>query len=158
MTLDDARQRMMNMVLGYQTIHMLREVANLGIVEILAEAPQAPDELAEATGTRAPVLARMMGDLVTRGVYDRSESGQLSLNALSNLLRRDQLGSLTPMILDIGGSHTQIAWTQLGHTLTTGEPAFLSAHGTGFWEYLDAHPEVSENFNEFMVQWSHDRH
>jgi hypothetical protein len=42
------------------------------------------------------------------------------------------------------------SWGKLLHSVETGEPAFTSALGLPFWEYLDAHPDEHALFNATM--------
>jgi ubiquinone/menaquinone biosynthesis C-methylase UbiE len=152
------RKYLRELVTGFFAIHLLREAVRMDLPELMSVRPYTVQELAAATRTHAPALERLMDGLVGRGVFAKDEHQRFVANEVSNLLLRKTAGSNRPMVLDFGGEHYQHAWTQLGHTLATGKPAFDRAHGVDFWTYMDQHPDMAANFNEFMIQWSESRH
>ena len=153
-----AQQKLRGLVLGFTATHRLYVAARLEIADILAEGPKTLAELARRTNTHPSAFERLIGGLVADGILTRHEDGRVISTPMCDLLRRDHPASFRPMVLDLAGPHAQIAWTELEHTIMTGEPSFDRAHGVSMWEYHAAHPEVAANFNEFMVKWSHYRH
>ncbi|MDA1035608.1 MAG: methyltransferase [Chloroflexi bacterium] len=153
-----AQQALRGLVLGFMATHRLYVAARLGVADILAAGPMALTDLAQSTGAHLSAFERLVDGLVADGVLARQVNGDLAPTPISDLLRRDHPASFRPMVLDLAGPHAQIAWTELEHTIKTGEPAFDRAHGVTMWEYHAAHPDIAANFNEFMVKWSHDRH
>lgn len=47
------------------------------------------------------------------------------------------------------------AWGTLLSAVRTGRPAYHEAFGRGFWEDLDAHPNISAQFDELMGSPGH---
>jgi DNA-binding IclR family transcriptional regulator len=57
------------MVTGYYVSRAIYVAAKLGIADLLAERPRSHDELAEATGTHADSLRRVLRPLTSAGVF-----------------------------------------------------------------------------------------
>ncbi len=51
---------MWRMINAYQASQAIHVAATLGIADLLKEGPRSVDELAEATGTHAPTLYRLL--------------------------------------------------------------------------------------------------
>ena len=47
-----------------------------------------------------------------------------------------------------------MVWSQLAHTVTTGEPGAEAALGAPMWEYVERDPEFSATFNDAMTRLS----
>ena len=65
----DALLRMTNAYEASQAIHV---AATLGIADLLEDGPRSAEDLAEATGTHAPTLYRILRALASVGVLPRS--------------------------------------------------------------------------------------
>jgi SAM-dependent methyltransferase len=52
--------------------------------------------------------------------------------------------------LDSFGGRMAYAWGTLLSAVRTGKPAYHEAFGRSFWDDLDAHPDISFAFDEFM--------
>lgn len=131
--------------------HAVRAMAELGVADHLAAGPCGAGELASATGTHAPTLARFLRALAAIGLVAHDENGRTRLTPLGELLRSDAPASLRPYALAITGSHVERAWHELPQALRTGEPAFPRVHGLGLWDYFDAHPEEGARFDAAMT-------
>lgn len=146
------------MILGFMATRRLHAAARLELADIVAVEPKSLEELAQRTGAHLPSLERLVADLAIDGVLSIGKDLRVGPPPLSDLLRRDHPQSFRPMVLELASPHIQEAWNELEHTVLTGESAFEKAHGVDFWEFHASHPEVAENFNEFMVKWSYHRH
>ena len=58
-------------------------------------------------------------------------------------------GSVRPAVI-FWGEEQYRAWTELLHTVMTGEPAFSKVYGDPF-TYYDQHPETGQAFDSFMT-------
>jgi hypothetical protein len=128
-------------------------VTTLDLPDRLATGPRAVAALAEATGTRAPLLARLLRLLVAAGVLSEPQPGSFGLTPVGDLLRRDVPGSLRPRVLQLGASwqwHRQPG-DVLVEALRTGDTAFDRVMGMPFFAYLAAEPEAGAVFDAAMT-------
>lgn len=144
----DALWRMMN---GYQVSQAIHLVATLGIADLLKDAPRSADNLAEATGTHAPTLYRILRALASVGVFTEETDGRFALTPLAEHLRTDVPGSLRSWTMLQGRAYIFTAWGHILHSVKTGEPAFPEVYGMTAWEYRAAHPEESVIFDAAMT-------
>ena len=72
---------------GHYFSHALGLAAKLGIAELLKDGPRHAKDLAEATGTHAPSLDRVMRLLASTGVFEEQEDGAFALTSLGQCLR-----------------------------------------------------------------------
>src|SRR5918995_381982 len=106
------RDALLRMTNGYQVSQAIHVAATLGIAELLEEGSKSVDELAEATGTYAPTLYRLLRALASVGVFTEQSDGRFGLTPPAEYLRMDAPGSLR-------------AWARL-----IGQPSF-GASGRG---------------------------
>jgi predicted O-methyltransferase YrrM len=126
----------------------LRVIADLGVADHLTDGPRPVQELAEATGTDAPSLARALRALACKGVFTETTAGSFGLTPMAELLRSEHpvsfRGMLTMLPFDLA------ALTHLEYSLRTGRPAFEEVHGQSYWSHFAEHSEASERFDRFM--------
>jgi hypothetical protein len=104
--------------------------------------------LASAAGCDAAVLHQVLGHLVGKGLFEEPSPGQFALNEPA----RELLHPITRSSLDledIGGRFAQ-AWGTLLQYVRSGEPAYAQVFGLGFWEDLDAHPQIAASFDAII--------
>jgi len=141
--------RFTDLLWGYQRTQLLYAAAVLGLADLLVEGPRAVAELAVATETHAPSLARLLRALTAHGLFTERDDGQFALNPLAALLQTNTPGSLRAMVLAEAGDLYPI-WGELLHSVRTGETAFEHLHGMTNWEYRERHAEVNARFNAYM--------
>lgn len=132
------------------TTHAVRTMAVLGIADKLASGPQSIDALAEATGTHAPTLARLVNVLVSLGLCSRVGTDAIALTSVGQFLRGDIPGSAAPFALGVMAPHFERAWHALPESVRTGNSVYAGANGLGFWDYLVANPEDGARFDAAM--------
>lgn len=142
---------------------MIGAVTELGIPDLLAAGPRAADELAAEIGTHPEPLHRVLRALAAYGVFSLRADGRFELNEMSELLRKDRPGSMHYLVLFRAAPWFAQGPAHLIHTLRTGEPGFVAAHGMSFFEYAAANSEAGALFNAFMRSGSNagvddDRH
>lgn len=133
------------------TTRALSVVAELGVADHLAGGPRPVGELAEATGTHGPSLARVLRVLVPAEILAEPEPGVFSLTALGDCLRSDHPTSIRATMRIFEGVMLR-GLSALDHAVRTGRPAGEAALGAGFFEYLSAHPDEGDVFNEAMTE------
>jgi O-methyltransferase domain/Dimerisation domain len=144
------RAMVSQMATGYWTSQAVRAMAVLGLADHLAGGPRTAEDLAEATGAHAPSLARLLRALVALGLCERDDAGGVRLSPLGQALRSDVPDSARAFVLMITSPWVERGWEELPHAVRTGETTFARVHGTGFWDYLVAHPEEGALFDAAM--------
>jgi hypothetical protein len=141
------------LVEGYQVSQAIHVAATLGLADLLARGARASDELAEATGTHAGSLYRLLRALASVGVL-RELDRRFELTPLGEPLRSDVPDSIAGWAAFIGRPYHWQAWAELLHSVRTGENAFQHVHGTDVWTYRAARPEESAIFDRAMTSLS----
>ena len=148
-----ARDALWRMTNAYQASQAIHVAATLGIADLLKDGPRSADELAEATGTHAPTLYRLLRALASVGVFAESNEhdGRFDLTPLAEYLRSDARGSVRAWAVQIGQPYYWTSWAHLLDSVKTGEPAFPKLHGTSVWEYRADRPEERAIFDTAMT-------
>jgi hypothetical protein len=137
---------------GFQWTLALHAAAKIGVADLLADGPRPCAELAEATGTRAVPLRRLLRMLASGGVFAELRPGVFALTPAAELLR-DVPGSMRGAAL-LWGQEGLLAWGDLVGTLRTGRTGYQLRTGMREWEYYAAHPEAAAVFNDGMTALS----
>jgi hypothetical protein len=148
------RDTMLRMTNAFQVSQAIHVAATLGIADLLEDESRSMDDLAEATGTHAPTLYRLLRALASVGVFAETPDGRFGLTPLAEYLRTDAPGSLRAWAMQVGQPYFWASWGHLLHSVRTGESAFPELHGTTAWEYRAAHPEEDAIFNAAMTSLS----
>ena len=143
-------RRMFELVNGYQVSAAIGAVARLGVADCLAAGPAHLREVASRVGADARALERVVRLLTDVGVFEQLDDGRVGLTALGGVLRADAPGSVRRAAIVVGEEWHWRAYGHLVHSVRTGEPGFRGAHGCGFWEYLERHPEAGALINDSM--------
>jgi hypothetical protein len=135
--------QMMQLILGKWVTRPIHAAAELGIADLLADGPMDTADLATATGTHAPSLFRLMRALAGIGIFAERPPQRFALTALGECLRS---GQLRPQALLFGSRWHDQAWSELLHSIRTGESAFEKAFGQPAFDWLQENPEAAELF------------
>ena len=137
---------------GHYISHALCLAAKLGIAELLKDGPRHSKELAEATGTHAPSLNRVLRLLVSVGVFEEQENGSIALTRLGECLRTGVPGSARAMVMLFAGEHD--AWKELEYCVRTGDPVFRQRGLDDPFTDPARTPEDSANFDAAMADFT----
>jgi hypothetical protein len=118
----------MQMIDGYRLSQTVHVAATLGIADLLEDGPKHIDELAQATGTDASALFRLLRALAGAGVFAETDNG-FCLTPLATYLRSEVPGSVRAWTMHIGQPYFWQSWGHLLESVRTGEPAFPSLYG-----------------------------
>jgi SAM-dependent methyltransferase len=118
---------------------------NAGITQI--------DKLAAASRADRDSLERVLRHLVSKGIFEEPSRGQFALNEPARSLLDESLR--LGLDLDSFGGRMAHAWGTLLSAVRTGRPAYHEAFGRGFWDDLDAHPDVAASFDALMGPAGH---
>jgi len=124
--------------------------AELGIADLLTDGPRSSAELAQATSTHPRSLYRLLRLLCSIGVFTELQSDSFAQTPLSECLRTGVPGSMRSWLRMKGLKITYHTHAEALYSVKTGEPAFKRVAGMDFFDYLAAHPEEGEIFNQAM--------
>ena len=128
-------------------------VATLRIAEHIAAGSADIDKLGAACGADPDSLSRFLRHLVSKGIFEEPVPGRFALNEAAQAL----LDGPVHLGLDLDGLGGRMAhaWGTLLSAVRTGKPAYHEAFGRGFWEDLDAHPDIAADFDALMGPAGH---
>jgi ubiquinone/menaquinone biosynthesis C-methylase UbiE len=145
-----AELQMIQYVMGFWMSRALYVATKLAIPDLLQSGPKTHEELAQATGTHAPSLFRLLRALTSAGIFKKEDDGRFGLTPLSETLRTGVPGSVRWFIISELGQEHYPAWGNLMHSVKTGEIAFDNFFGVDIWKYFNQNPEDAAVFNESM--------
>jgi SAM-dependent methyltransferase len=120
----------------------------LRIAEHMQAGHREIEQLARAAAVDPDSLARVLRHMVSKGVFEEPVRGEFVLNGAARALLEEpvRLG------LDLNGIGGRMAyvWSTLLRAVQTGRPAYQEIFGSGFWDDLEAHPEIAASFDALM--------
>jgi SAM-dependent methyltransferase len=128
-------------------------VATLRIADHIEAGNAEIDNLAAASGADRDSLYRVLRHLVSKGLFEEPVPGRFALNEAARALLDEPLR--LGLDLDGFGGRMAHAWGTLLSAVRTGKPAYHEAFGRGFWEDLDAHPDIAAGFDALMGPAGH---
>lgn len=148
-------QAMLNLLNGMWAARAIQVAAQFGIADLLADGARSVTELAEATGTHAPSLYRLLRALASLAIFAETEPNVFANTELSQTLRSERPGSVRAMALMMGGEWEWNAWRELDYSIRTGQPAFDHVYGMDLWHYYrEENPEAGKIFDAAMSDGS----
>jgi hypothetical protein len=129
-----------------QTIYV---AAELGLADHLAGEPVPVSELAKRLACDEDALFRFCRVLAGIGVLAAHPGRAFTLTPAGGILRSDAPGGFRYGVILQSGACFR-SWTEVMHTVRTGQPAFDKVHGLSYYDFLEAHPEENELFNRTM--------
>ena len=144
----DELRRLIN---AYQLSQLICVAAEFGVADVLTDGARTSDYLAEATGTNADALYRLLRALASVGIL-REEKGRLfALTELGQPLRSDAPDSVAAIAMHVGRPYIREAWSALAESVRTGENAFRLVHGVSNWEYRAQRPDDNAIFDRYIA-------
>lgn len=143
--------KILQMMNAYRLSQSISVAAKLGIADLLADGPKSSEELAQATGTHAQSLYRVLRALASFGIFAEDETGLFGLTPRAAMLQTNVPGSIRAYASVIGDEWHWRMWGGVVHSVKTGEPAFDHLFGMEFQDYYNQNPEVAKNFDAAMV-------
>jgi hypothetical protein len=147
---DDPADAMMHLVMGSSVARVIYTAAELGLADCLGDAGIDAASLAQATGTHAPSLARLMRALAAVGIVRETADGIYKLTPLGATLRSGQPGSMRAWVRFQLSEYADRPWRALERAIRTGENAFQREFGMDIWSFRSAHPDYSALFDDAM--------
>lgn len=147
-------QIMIKMISGFWLSRAVYVAAKLGIADLIKDGPRTVEELAIATDMHAPSLYRVLRGLASEGLFIEDENGRFHSTPLAATLQSDVPGSMRAFaISELGGEHLD-AWSNVMHSVKTGDIAFDNHFGQSVWEFYTDNPENARVFNQSMTNVS----
>jgi len=145
---------LLQLVTGYWVSQAIYVAAKLGIADLLKDGPKSSDELAQATGTHARSLYRLLRALASVGVFAEAEDGRFGLTPLGECLQTGIPGSVRALTMMTSSEGWYRAWGDLLHSVRTGETAFNHVFGMDLWQYAAQNPEAAALVTEAMAEFT----
>jgi hypothetical protein len=144
---------LLRLITGYWVSRAIYVMAKLGIADLLRDGPQGSDGLAQATGTDARALYRVLRTLASVGVLVEDEAARFGLTPMGACLQTGVPGSFRAWAISTGEENYR-AWAEVLYSVHTGKSAFEQVFGMGVYDYRAHHPEAAARFNEGMTDWT----
>lgn len=125
--------------------------AAMGVPDLLASGPRNVADIAAATGANEDALYRLLGTLAAGGILHEDADRRFRLTNLGELLRSDVPGSKREWAILNGKAYVREAWSNLEHSIRTGENAFAALHGESVWSWRSSHPAEQAGFDRTMA-------
>ena len=153
----DPAGQVIGLASGYRIAQAVYVATALGVADRLADGPRTAAQLARDCTADEAMLARLLRLLVAYGVLAYAEPGSspdaesFALTEVGACLRADAAEDVRSWVLMFGAEQYQ-AWGALLHTVTTGQPAFDTVYGMGFWDFLARQPAKARVFGAAMTE------
>lgn len=129
----------------------LSVAASLGVPDVLADGPRTVAEIAGSIGAHEGALYRLLGTLAAGGILHEDGDRSFRLTDVGQLLRSGAPGSKRDWAILNGSAYVREAWSNLEHSIRTGDNAFASIHGETVWSWRAARPDEQARFDAAMA-------
>ncbi|MEU8125283.1 methyltransferase [Spirillospora sp. NPDC049024] len=151
------RSPLMEPAFGFMNAQIVHVAAELGVADAFTDdRPRSSAELAEATGTHAPSLYRLLRGLAGLGAVEQKEPDLFALTEEGRRLRADAPDSIRSLIRLFCGPDVWRTWGDMAETVRTGEYAWERVTGRTPFEFFASDAEMSETFNRAMAEHTRD--
>lgn len=145
---------MLPMIFGAMQGQLLAVAAEIDLAELLRDGRRTPAQIAEATGTDARALERVLRALATLGVLEGDEEQGYRCTRAGRLLQFDSACSVHHYaIMNNRDWLVQVA-PRLLDSLRSGRESFEAVHQESCYQYLVNHPADAAVFNAALTELS----
>jgi O-methyltransferase domain/Dimerisation domain len=148
---EEGLRRAWQLVQGFMLSRAMAVAAKLRLFDLLADGPRTSDELAAATDTHADTLYRLLRALAAGGVLRELDGRRFELTDVGTYLRSDLPGTLHGWAQLMELPSYWNAWSELLHSVRTGENAFRHLHGMDIWAYRADRRDEQAIFDNAMT-------
>lgn len=145
--------QLLAMASGAWVTQMIHVAAEFGLADQLAGGERDVAALAQACGTDADALFRLLRGLASLGIFRETAPRRFALTPLAELLGSDHPQSLRQFARMLGEEH-YLAWADLLHSVRSGENAFHHRYGCSVFEWYQQQPERAAIFDGAMGDFS----
>jgi O-methyltransferase domain len=148
-------QRVPSLFVAKWIIGALRPLVQLKVPDLLAGGALSAPDIADATGTNADALYRVLRCVAAAGILVERQDGKFGLTPAAEQLQSDVAGSSRNMFLFVSDPMMWRPYENMLHTVCTGEPAFDNQFGMPFFDYLKVNPLSNVPFGRAMLHNSY---
>jgi hypothetical protein len=134
---NDEIRAVLGMLRGQWLARAVETVAELGVADLVTDGSRSIDDLADATGSHAPSLYRLLRALATHGVFEELEGRRFAQTPRSATLASTHPRSLRDSARMFGSEWEWRSWGAFPHTIRTGQPSVDAVYGMSLWQYFD---------------------
>ena len=139
---------------GFGISQALFVAAKAGVADVLSTGPKSVQDVAREACLQCEALYRLMRALASVGVFAEEQHGVFRNTPLSETFLSSASGSLRPFLIMSREPESWRSWSELLHSIQTGQTAFEHVYGKPFFEYMTAHAEPARIFDEAMTSRS----
>lgn len=139
------------MIGGHIVTRAMYVFAELGIADLLRDAPRSAADIAPRAGAAPEPLHRLMRMMASLGFLAEDADHRFALTPLGAAMQSDAPFHSRSMVRFIAGP---VGWRVLGeflHSVKTGEAGTEKALGMSAFDYMATAPEDATMFNEMMI-------
>jgi C-methyltransferase len=133
----------------YVVSRSIYAIAELGIADLIGEAPVSASDVAEAAGVSGEYLSRCLRFLAAHGVFEETSPNWFRATPLSVVMRDDHERSMRPVLRMVSNEWWDAAG-RLPEIVRTGRSGTELAHGRTFSDLLNRRPNLQQRFTEGM--------
>jgi hypothetical protein len=148
---DDAVASVTWMVRGAWITLALRGACELGVFDVL-DRPRTLAEVAEATASDPPTLARLLRSMVDLGLLERVGTDAFRNTALGATLGEAHPSRIRDLLLMQATLPNLAAWGALEEAVRSGSGVFERVNGMPSWQQLAGDPAAQRRFNASMAR------
>jgi O-methyltransferase domain len=145
----DPRDLVWEATRGVSRFAALNAMAQLNCADHLLEGPLTTVELAERCGANPVRLGRVLRMVAAMGILHQVAPGTYELTEGGRTLSSGAPNSMRSAVLAWAEEGAWLATGAITRTVITGRTKFMEEYGSHY-DYLAAHPEANQVFNEFM--------
>lgn len=146
-----AKEALERTIGGYQDTALLHAAIQLDIPDRLADGEVDAATLASDIGCQSAELVRLLRALELLNVCVASEPDRYRLTEAGRCLLRDAPEPHREMV-ELAVEQYWGPWTELAHSVRTGEPAFAHLHGVGPFEWRSQQAEAGRLFATWLTK------
>jgi O-methyltransferase domain len=147
-------QQVQDLMTARWVADMIGVAAQLELADFIDRGAKTAEEIAKAKGLHATSLYRLLRGLASYGIFAEQEDGTFAQTPKSDALRKDVRYSAWGIAQLTTRPWAVRTWSELGHSIRVGTPAFEHVNGIQLFEYFNKHPNELELFAEAMRSFS----
>ncbi|GAA2425872.1 hypothetical protein GCM10010191_42840 [Actinomadura vinacea] len=154
-------ERLLYLTCGMRLAAVVAALAELGIVDLVADGPHTVAYLANGSRTNPDALYRLLRCAASVGIMTELPDGRFESTPLAEGMRGGHAYSLRPLVLYSARPFVTGSYAELVHSVRTGEPATAPALGSGIERYFEDNPEEGTSYERTMTElgrWETERH
>ncbi len=146
--------RIMELATGNWQTQLIYVAGKLELADLLKDGPRSVEELAKKTDTDTESLYRVMRTLASLEVFKETHPRTFETTTYGRTLEKDHPQSVLPLAKLVGEELWCGPWSNILHSVKTGEASFPHTFGKDFFGYMQENPDKWATFNSWMTRLS----